>query len=99
VVSQAVWFDLAVNTELLVSISGKTSLLMALLGEMHFKALSVDSFFNLPRENGIAYAAQEAWIQNATIKVGRTHFSRIYDAHGRIGEHSVWCRVRRTTIH
>lgn len=53
----------------LVRFVGKTSLLMSLLGEMHFKPQSIDSFYNLPRENGIAYAAQEAWIQNATIKV------------------------------
>jgi hypothetical protein len=42
---------------------------MALLGEMHFKPESVDSFVSLPRTGGVAYAAQEAWIQNATIKV------------------------------
>ncbi|KAG8864753.1 hypothetical protein FRB96_003338, partial [Tulasnella sp. 330] len=48
--------------------SGKTSLLMALLGEMHFKREHIDSFLNLPREDGIAFCAQESWIQNATIK-------------------------------
>ncbi|KAG8864769.1 hypothetical protein FRB96_003355 [Tulasnella sp. 330] len=48
--------------------SGKTSLLMALLGEMHFKQEGIDSFFNLPRDDGIAYCAQEPWVQNATIK-------------------------------
>ncbi|KAG8968451.1 hypothetical protein FRC03_007393 [Tulasnella sp. 419] len=47
---------------------GKTSLLMALLGEMHFKPEAVDSWFNLPRDGGVAYAAQESWVQNATIK-------------------------------
>ncbi|KAG8908974.1 hypothetical protein FRB99_000077 [Tulasnella sp. 403] len=47
---------------------GKTSLLMALLGEMHFKPETMDSYFNLPRDGGVAYAAQEAWILNATIK-------------------------------
>jgi ABC-type Mn2+/Zn2+ transport system ATPase subunit len=49
--------------------SGKTSLLMALLGEMHFVRSGPDSFFNLPRGNGVAYAAQESWVQNETIKV------------------------------
>ncbi|KZO90148.1 hypothetical protein CALVIDRAFT_569307 [Calocera viscosa TUFC12733] len=39
---------------------GKTSILMALLGEMHFESQSVDSWFNLPRGGGIAYAAQES---------------------------------------
>ncbi|KEP49369.1 ABC transporter [Rhizoctonia solani 123E] len=47
---------------------GKTSLLMALLGEMHFVPSSPDSWFSLPREGGISYAAQEAWVQNATIR-------------------------------
>ncbi|KAF7965838.1 hypothetical protein HWV62_41236 [Athelia sp. TMB] len=49
--------------------SGKTSLLMALLGEMHFDPLTPRSAFNLPREGGVAYAAQESWVQNETIKV------------------------------
>ncbi|KAF9525551.1 multidrug resistance-associated ABC transporter [Crepidotus variabilis] len=48
--------------------SGKTSILMALLGEMHFLPSSVDSWFNLPREGGVAYAAQESWVQNETIR-------------------------------
>lgn len=42
---------------------------MALLGEMHFKGEAIDSFVNLPRGGGIAYCAQEAWVQNATIRV------------------------------
>ncbi|KAF9475054.1 multidrug resistance-associated ABC transporter [Pholiota conissans] len=48
--------------------SGKTSMLMALLGEMHFIPSSADSWFNLPREHGVAYASQESWVQNATIR-------------------------------
>jgi len=96
--------------------AGKTSILMALLGEMHFmpydrhtqthtrsasasssqtgtpagglsplhlsKALPSDdtttetedeaaaaaAWFNLPREGGVAYAAQESWVQNETIR-------------------------------
>ncbi|PPQ71819.1 hypothetical protein CVT26_007733 [Gymnopilus dilepis] len=48
--------------------SGKTSILMALLGEMHFIPLFADSWSNLPREDGIAYAAQETWVQHDTIK-------------------------------
>ncbi|TFK30740.1 ATP-binding cassette transporter [Coprinopsis marcescibilis] len=48
--------------------SGKTSLLMALLGEMHYIPLAPDSWFNLPRAGGIAYAAQESWVQNETIR-------------------------------
>ncbi|EED81004.1 predicted protein, partial [Postia placenta Mad-698-R] len=48
--------------------SGKTSLLMALLGEMHYISPGPRSFFNLPRSGGVAYAAQESWVQNATIR-------------------------------
>ncbi|KAF8953252.1 multidrug resistance-associated ABC transporter [Flammula alnicola] len=48
--------------------SGKTSMLMALLGEMHFIPSSPDSWFNLPRDRGVAYAAQESWVQNNTIR-------------------------------
>ncbi|CCM03907.1 uncharacterized protein FIBRA_06058 [Fibroporia radiculosa] len=48
--------------------SGKTSLLMALLGEMHYIPAGPDSFYNLPRSGGIAYAAQESWVQNETIR-------------------------------
>ncbi|KAJ6479415.1 hypothetical protein C8R47DRAFT_1322641 [Mycena vitilis] len=48
--------------------SGKTSLLMALLGEMHWIPLSPDSWYNLPRGSGVAYAAQESWVLNETIR-------------------------------
>ncbi|KIK58469.1 hypothetical protein GYMLUDRAFT_45326 [Collybiopsis luxurians FD-317 M1] len=48
--------------------SGKTSLLLALLSEMHFIPLGPDSYCHLPREKGVAYAAQESWVQNETIK-------------------------------
>ncbi|KAI0357911.1 P-loop containing nucleoside triphosphate hydrolase protein [Trametes cingulata] len=48
--------------------SGKTSLLMALLGEMHYIPAGPDSFVSLPREGGVAYAAQESWVQNETIR-------------------------------
>ncbi|KAJ3985397.1 hypothetical protein F5890DRAFT_1510435 [Lentinula detonsa] len=47
--------------------SGKTSLLMALLSEMYF-IYSPNSWYNLPRDAGIAYAAQESWVQNETIR-------------------------------
>ncbi|KAJ7485533.1 P-loop containing nucleoside triphosphate hydrolase protein [Mycena latifolia] len=48
--------------------SGKTSLLMALLGEMHFTPSSPSSWYNLPRAGGVAYAAQESWVLNETIR-------------------------------
>ena len=41
--------------------AGKTSLLMALLGEMHYVPAGPDAFVSLPREGGVAYAAQESW--------------------------------------
>ncbi|PCH35585.1 hypothetical protein WOLCODRAFT_107550 [Wolfiporia cocos MD-104 SS10] len=48
--------------------SGKTSMLMALLGEMHYIPSGPDSYVNLPRDRGVAYAAQESWVQNETIR-------------------------------
>ncbi|KAJ7847131.1 hypothetical protein B0H14DRAFT_3138599, partial [Mycena olivaceomarginata] len=48
--------------------SGKTSLLMALLGEMHLVPSSLLSWYNLPRSGGISYAAQESWVLNDTIR-------------------------------
>ncbi|KAF9078002.1 hypothetical protein BDP27DRAFT_1207896 [Rhodocollybia butyracea] len=51
--------------------SGKTAMLLALLGELHFIPTSQDSWFNLPRgkyAKGVAYAAQESWVLNETIK-------------------------------
>jgi hypothetical protein len=49
--------------------SGKTSMLLALLGELHFLPSGPDSWFSLPRGGGVAYAAQESWVLNDTIKV------------------------------
>ncbi|KAJ4490432.1 hypothetical protein J3R30DRAFT_3666905 [Lentinula aciculospora] len=48
--------------------SGKTSVLMALLSEMHFVPSGPESWYGLPRASGVAYAAQESWVQNATIR-------------------------------
>jgi ABC-type glutathione transport system ATPase component len=48
--------------------SGKTSLLMALLGEMHFEPAGLGSRVGLPRAGGVAYAAQESWVQNESIR-------------------------------
>ncbi|KAF5346100.1 hypothetical protein D9757_014021 [Collybiopsis confluens] len=48
--------------------SGKTSVLMALLSEMHFVPAGPDSWYGLPRAGGVAYSAQESWVQNATIR-------------------------------
>ena len=35
---------------------------------MHFIPNTVDSWYNLPRRGGVAYAAQESWVQNETIR-------------------------------
>ncbi|KAG6891081.1 hypothetical protein C0995_014171 [Termitomyces sp. Mi166 len=35
---------------------------------MHFAPSHPHSWFNLPRDKGVAYAAQESWVQNETIK-------------------------------
>ncbi|KZT67065.1 P-loop containing nucleoside triphosphate hydrolase protein [Daedalea quercina L-15889] len=58
--------------------SGKTSLLMALIGEMHYISSGTDSFCRLPRSGGVAYAAQESWVQNETIR-DNILFGAVYD--------------------
>ncbi|KAI0633977.1 P-loop containing nucleoside triphosphate hydrolase protein [Trametes polyzona] len=58
--------------------AGKTSLLMALLGEMHYLPSGPDSFVSLPRDGGVAYAAQESWVQNDTIR-NNIVFGSAYD--------------------
>ena len=35
---------------------------------MHFIHSQADSWFNLPRGGGVAYAAQESWVQSTTIR-------------------------------
>jgi len=39
------------------------------LGEMIHTPLSSDGRYTLPREGGVAYAAQESWVMNETIRV------------------------------
>ena len=58
--------------------SGKTSVLMALLREMHYVPLGLDSWVNLPKTGGVAYAAQESWVLNDTIK-GNILFGAPFD--------------------
>jgi len=36
---------------------------------MNFTSLTGEAWYNLPRDRGVAYAAQEAWVQNDTIRV------------------------------
>ncbi|KAI1790046.1 P-loop containing nucleoside triphosphate hydrolase protein [Ganoderma leucocontextum] len=48
---------------------GKTSMLMALLGEMHCVSHSGEhSTVNFPRTGGVAFAAQESWVMAASIR-------------------------------
>ena len=44
--------------------SGKTSLILGLLGEMRL----LQGEIRLPRHQGVAYVSQSPWLQNATIK-------------------------------
>ena len=37
-------------------------------GEMHYTPTGLNSYVQLPRDGGVAYAAQESWVLNATIK-------------------------------
>ena len=48
------------------------------IGEMHFIPLTADAWFNLPRKDGVAYAAQESWVQNETIR-NNILFGSAYD--------------------
>lgn len=48
--------------------SGKSSLLMALLGEMVYQPTASDSQYILPRMGGVAYSAQSSWVMGGTIR-------------------------------
>ncbi|KAH9423986.1 Canalicular multispecific organic anion transporter 1 [Dermatophagoides pteronyssinus] len=64
--------------------SGKSSLLQALLGEMHKHSGTI----NIDREQQMAYVSQQAWIQNLTLRdnilfglpYDRRKYDRIIDA-------------------
>ena len=43
---------------------------MTVVGEMHYIPSGPNSYYNLPRDGGVAYASQESWVQNETIRVG-----------------------------
>jgi hypothetical protein len=51
------------------------------IGEMYFHSAGSESWYNLPREGGVAYAAQETWVLNETIRVSmrgcRTHIYQL----------------------
>lgn len=84
----------AINLILGPTASGKTSVLMALLGQHNFNAYCVFSnmcfsqgemyscpfdgtrSYQLPRDGGVAYAAQESWVFNDTIRVSDFMFKK-----------------------
>ena len=72
--------------------SGKTSLLMALLGEMHAVPQGPEALVGLPRAGGVAYAAQESWVQNETIRVGCVLFLKCETA-------LIYCRIISCSVH
>jgi hypothetical protein len=43
--------------------------LACFLGEMYFNPSGPSSVHHLPREDGVAYAPQESWVINETIRV------------------------------
>ena len=45
---------------------------------MHAIPSGPESFVELPREGGVALAAQESWIQNDTIRVRTVPFAVYY---------------------
>lgn len=59
--------SLGPNLEFLMNT--QTSILMALLGEMHYKPHGLGSWCRLPRDHGVAYVPQESWVLNETIRV------------------------------
>lgn len=75
--------------------SGKTCVLLALLGELHHVPTGLDSWYNLPRDKGVSYCAQEPWILNETIKVALPTFIlwNLLRLQSILGEYSVWSRI------
>lgn len=63
-------------------------LITSVLGEMHFIRSTPDSWFNLPRDGGVAFAAQESWVQNETIRENILFGSPYDEARYMKGE---WC--------
>ena len=62
-------------------------------GEMHAIPSGPKSYVELPRAGGVAYAAQESWIQNETIKVSDASFGR-----GMWRELMGWTRVQENIL-
>ncbi|KAJ7363093.1 hypothetical protein DFH08DRAFT_910875 [Mycena albidolilacea] len=62
-------FRLKIDGELLFR-RGRVNLVVGPTGsgEMHWIPSSPESWYNLPRGSGVAYAAQESWVLNETIR-------------------------------
>ncbi|KAJ7029298.1 P-loop containing nucleoside triphosphate hydrolase protein [Mycena alexandri] len=67
-------FTLRIDGEVLFE-RGKINLVVGptgsgavILREMHWIPSSPDSWYNLPRDSGVAYATQESWVLNETIR-------------------------------
>lgn len=58
---------------------------------MHFIPAAPDSWFNLPRQGGVAYAAQESWVENDTIRNNILFGSEYDEARYKAGEELLYC--------
>ena len=73
--------------------SGKTSVLMALLGEMHSTPTSSFSWYRLPRQHGVSYATQESWVLNDTIRVRHCFWPPSQQSNTLAGKHHLRLRL------
>lgn len=77
--------------------SGKTAMLLALLGEMHCIPVDPDSYVSLPRSGRVAYVPQEPWIQSDSIRVSLPHDLTCRFLRGVFSRRKTSCLVRRST--
>ena len=57
---------------------------------MHFMPAGPTSWYNLPRDGGVAYAAQESWVQNETIRVRHRYLFKARSTQDSVGQYSIW---------
>ncbi|KAJ7797527.1 hypothetical protein B0H14DRAFT_3093160 [Mycena olivaceomarginata] len=60
-------FQLKIEGKLLFK-PGCVNLVLGPTGSMHLVSSTLSSWYNLPRDKGILYAAQESWVLNDTIR-------------------------------
>ena len=58
---------------------------------MHYIPTAPESWFNLPREGGVAYAAQESWVENDTIRNNILFGSEYDEARYKAGKKLMCC--------